>query len=81
VFSDFASERGSVDVIDKGALPADLDHRQPLTVASLQLGVAADVHLLEVEAQLRPRLLERRTRPFAEVAAARRIENDVDCYG
>jgi len=79
--SNFTPERGSVDEVDEGALPADLDHRQPLTVASLQLGIAGDVHLFEVEAQLRPRLLERRAGPLAEVAARRMVENDLDRYG
>jgi hypothetical protein len=81
VFSDFASERGAVDVVDEGPLARDLDDGKPFAVARLELGIPADVHLLEVEAQLRPRLFERRASPLAEVAALRRIENDLDCYG
>ena len=64
-----------MDVVGEDALAVDLDDRQPFTVAALELGVAADVHRLELEAQL---LLQRRQlpeRPLAEVAA-RGVEDD-----
>jgi len=79
--SHFLPERGRVDVVHKGPLARDLDDGKPFAVARLELGVPLDVHLVEVEAQLRPRLLERRARPLAEVAALRVVEDDLDCYG
>src|SRR5581483_5035565 len=63
----FAEERGRVDVVDEGPLAVDLDHRQPLAVALLELADPADVHLLELELVLAPQLCERRARPLAEV--------------
>src|SRR6266536_1822939 len=45
----FADERGLVEEVDKGPLAVDLDHRQPLPVARLELRHAADIHFLELE--------------------------------
>ncbi len=71
-----AQERGRVEVVDEGPLAVDLDDRQPLPVAGLELGVAADVDLFEVELVLEPKLCERRSDAFAEGAALSVIEND-----
>ena len=65
-----------MDVVGEDALAVDLDHRQPLAVARLQLGVAADVDLVELEWDPRPHFLEHRPRPLAEVAAGRGVERD-----
>jgi hypothetical protein len=64
-----------VDVVGEDALAVDLDHRQPLAVAPLELGVAADVDRLELEPQLLLQRLQLPERPLAEVAA-RGVEDD-----
>jgi hypothetical protein len=61
-------------------LPVDLDHRQPLAVAALQLGVAGDVDLLELERDLRPDRLEDAARGRAQVAVGSVVEDDAG-YG
>src|SRR3954447_5088510 len=63
----FPDERGLVEVVDEGPRAVDLDHRQPLTVLLLELGHAADVHLLELELVLPPRLRERLPCALAEM--------------
>src|SRR4051794_31307552 len=65
----FADKRGGVEVVDEGSPAVDLDHRQPLAVALLELGHPADVHLFELELVLGAHLCERRLRSLAEVAA------------
>jgi predicted Zn-dependent peptidase len=47
----------------------------------LQLGVAGDVDLVELERQLRPHLVERRPRTIAEVAPVSAVEDDARGYG
>src|SRR4051812_22406482 len=64
----FADERGRVDVVDEGPPSVDLDYRQPLAVALLELGHARDVHLFELEVVLGAHLRERRLRALAEMA-------------
>jgi hypothetical protein len=66
--ADLAEKSGRVQVIDEGPLAADLDHRQPLAVARLELRVARDVDLLELERVLPPKLCERAPCTLAEVA-------------
>jgi hypothetical protein len=41
-------------VIDERPLPVQLDDRQPLAVDGLELRIAADVDLLELETELLP---------------------------
>ena len=69
------------DGVDERALAFDLDHRQPFAVARFQRGVARDVHLAEVEAELAAQLLERRPRALAQVALVRAVEDDGNRYG
>jgi hypothetical protein len=71
-----ATESGLVDVVDEGALAADLDHRQPLPVAGLQLRVAADVDFGQREAELVPQPGNLRACPLAQMAALRVVERD-----
>jgi hypothetical protein len=71
-----AAEAVWVDVVDERALAVDLDHRQPLAVARLEYGVAGDVHLGELEAELVSKRADGRARPFAEVAVGSVIEDD-----
>jgi hypothetical protein len=68
-------------VVDERLLAVDLDHRQPLPVARLQLGVAGDVDLRELEVGVGADGDERLPRPLAEVAAGRVVENDLRRYG
>jgi hypothetical protein len=77
---DSPDERIDVDVVGEGLLAVDLDDRQQLAVASLELRIAGDVHLVEVELDVGPDRRERRPRPLAEAAIPRRVENDPD-YG
>ena len=65
-----------MDVVREHPLAVDLDHREPLPVAGLELRVAGDVDLLEREAELGAELLELRARPVAEMAALRVEERD-----
>jgi hypothetical protein len=71
-----ATERRRIHVVDEGALAVDLDHGQPLAVPRLQLGVAADVDLSQLEAELVARLRDDRPGPLAEVTALRVVEDD-----
>jgi hypothetical protein len=72
-----ATKRTLIQVVDEGALAVDLHHRQPLTVTRLELGVARDIDLLELEAQLVPEGDQLRTRPLAQVTAGGPVEDDV----
>jgi hypothetical protein len=72
----FAPEGAGVDEVDESALPVDLDHGQPLSVLRLELVVAADVDLLELEGQLGPDLLDDAAGLLAEVAALRVVQSD-----
>jgi hypothetical protein len=76
----FSAERLPIDVVDEGALAVDLHDRQPLAVSRLQLGVAADVDLVEVEGHLAADLFEDPTGALAEVAALRVVQRD-SLYG
>ena len=76
-----ALESLAMDVVGEGPLAVDLDDGQPLAVARLQLGVAADVDLDQVERPLRPHLLEDGASALAEVAALRSVEDDPRAYG
>jgi hypothetical protein len=51
---DLAPESVRLDVVDEGPLAVDLDDRKPLAVASLELRVAVDPDLLQLERELGP---------------------------
>jgi hypothetical protein len=70
------AEAVRVDVVHEGALAVDLNDRQPLPIAGLEFGVARDVHLGELEAELVSQLADGRARPLAEVAALRVVQSD-----
>jgi hypothetical protein len=76
-----AQERGAVQVVDEGSFAVDLDHRQPLAVLRLQLGVAADLDLAELELVLAPELCERAPGTLAEVAVVGVVDRDGARYG
>ncbi len=68
--------------VEDGDPPAlQLDHRDQLAVAPLELRVAADVDGAKLEAELRPQLLERVERPLAEVAPLRVVDDELGRAG
>lgn len=69
-------ERSLVDVVDERALPVDLHDRQPFAITRLELGVAADVDLFEIERRVVAHTNEQVARTFAEVATSSVIERD-----
>jgi hypothetical protein len=78
--TELAAKCGLVEVVDERAFPVDLDHRQPLAVARLELGIPTDVDLVELEAELVAEMPELPLCPFAQVAARSVIEDDAS-YG
>jgi hypothetical protein len=68
------------DEVGERPLAVDLDDRQPLAVPRFQLRDAADVHLLELEAELVPGRANDPLRRRAEVAAVGVVEDDAG-YG
>jgi hypothetical protein len=74
-------QRRLVHEVDERALPVDLDHRQPLAVTRLELGVTGDVDLGELEVRICRDGDERLARALAEVAARRVVEDDLRRYG
>jgi hypothetical protein len=69
------------DVEDGDAPPLELDDRDQLAVAALELGVAADVDRAELEAELAAQLLERAQGLLAEVAALGVEDDELARYG
>jgi hypothetical protein len=70
-----------MDVVGEEALAVELDHGQPLPVAGLELGIPADIDLLELERMPRADVLQHLSSPLAEVAAGRREEREPNRYG
>ena len=73
---DFATERVGLDVVHERPRAVDLHDRQPLAIARLELGVTADVDLLELEPELLAQRRHLSPRTLAEVAALRVVEDD-----
>jgi hypothetical protein len=69
-----------MDVVDEAAPAVDLHDRDPLTVGGFELGIAVDLDLSQLEAELVARSGDDAAGPLAEVAARRGEENDLD-YG
>ncbi len=69
--------------VRKRALTVDLDDRQELAVARLELRIASDVHEIELELEVGTGLAHDFERTLAEVAARRVVERDPAqrCYG
>ena len=78
--SQFASKRVRLHVVGEGANAVDLDDGEPFAIARLELWVAADVDLLELESQLVAQRRDLRQRALAEMATLRVVERD-DRYG
>jgi hypothetical protein len=74
--ANFAAKCVRIDVIDEGSLPVDLDDGKPLPVPLLEVPIAADVHLLELERDLGASFLQHTPCPLAEVAAGGVVERD-----
>jgi hypothetical protein len=72
----FAAKRTRVQEVDERSLSVDLDDRQPFAISRLQLGIAADVDLLQVEGNIAPDLVDDRPGTFAEVTALRVVQRD-----
>jgi hypothetical protein len=75
-----APERVRVDVVHEPAPAVDLDDRDPLPVRRLELGIAVDRNLRQLEAELVARGGDDTAGSRAEVAASRGEENYL-CYG
>src|SRR5258708_361525 len=72
LLSELPQKRRLVDVVDEGPLAVDLEYRQPLPVARLELLVARDVDRVVFDAEA----VELRPRPLAEAAAVPVEERD-----
>ena len=70
------AQRFGVDEVRERLLAVDRDDRDALAVSPLELGVAPDVHLLELERQLARDVVEDAACGRAEVAPLRRVERD-----
>ena len=75
-----APERIRLHVVGEGANAVDLDDGKPFAVARLELGIAADVDLLELESQFLAQRSHLRPRALAEMATLR-VEDPDDRYG
>ena len=75
-----SAEGVGLDVVRESALAVDLHHREPFAIFRLEGGVARDVDLPEVEAQLLLELGDDAAGALAQMAARGVIENDVG-YG
>jgi hypothetical protein len=64
------TQSSHVDAVVRDLPSTDLDHRDPLPVAALELGHAGDVDLLDRESELRRQRAQLISRPLAEVAVA-----------
>ena len=71
-----APERLRLDVIGADALAVDLDDRNQLAVARLELGITVDLDPLGLEAELLAKSRELRLCALAEMASRCLVEND-----
>ena len=70
-----------LDVVGEAAPSVHLHDRQPLPVLGLERGVAGDVHLAQLEAELVPERAHLCERALAQVAALRVVDDDLSAYG
>ena len=75
------AKRVRVHEVRERALTVDLDDRQELAVARLELGVAADVDQRELEVNLSPKRLDDLERASAEAAVGSVKDGDAVRYG
>ncbi len=76
-----APKRVGLDQVHEGAPPVDLDDRKELAIVPLELGVARDVDLLELEGDVGGDPVEDAARALAEMTTLGRVENDAVDYG
>jgi hypothetical protein len=76
-----AAQRVALDVVRERGLAVDLDNGEPLPIPRLQVGVAADVHLAQLEWNLLADGEQVGPRPLAQMAALRVVERDARGYG
>src|SRR5438132_8009462 len=74
---ELAPERLRLHVVGADALAVDLDDGDQLAITRLQLGVALDRDLDQLEPELVAKLGELGFRPLAKVAALRLVEDDL----
>ncbi|HET9115652.1 MAG TPA: hypothetical protein VFN33_06120 [Gaiellaceae bacterium] len=67
-------------MVDETPPAVDLDDRDPLPVRRLELGIAVDRDLAQVESELVPSRSDDTPGRLAEMATRRRVEDDVG-YG
>jgi hypothetical protein len=77
---DLPAERIGLDEVRERPLAVDLNDRKPLAVAGLELRVAADIDLLQVEPEVVPSGTHDTLRGGTEVAPLGVVEDDVG-YG
>jgi hypothetical protein len=70
------TERVRRDEVAEDRLPVDLDDGYQLPVARLELRVAVDRNLFQLEAELCSKLYDSRPRPLAEMAAPGAVQTD-----
>lgn len=70
-----------MDVVDEAPLPIDLDDGKPRAVLRLELGVAVDRNLAQLEAEIVARPGHDAAGRLAEIAARRGVERDRAVYG
>ena len=75
-----ATQRVRMDVVDETPPAVDLHHGDPLAVGGLELGIAVDRHLAQLEAELVARSRDDAPGRLAEMAARRGEEDDLG-YG
>ena len=73
---DLLAQRIGLHEVRERTLAVDLDDGEPLAILRLELGVPADVHLIEVEPEVGPRGLDDAPRSRAEMAALGVVEDD-----
>jgi hypothetical protein len=78
---DLASQRVRLDEVRERPLAVDLDDRDPLVIARLELVVAGDVDFEQIEVQLLAEITENPARRLAEMAALGCVKDDRRNYG
>jgi hypothetical protein len=79
--SQAAAQRIGLHVVCERPAAVDLHHRQPLPVPGLELCIAADIDLAQVERNLVAHGEQDRACALAQVAALRVVEDDLPTYG
>jgi hypothetical protein len=74
--SETPPQRVRLDPVDRQPLAVELEHGEPFAVTPLEVGIAGDLDLLDVEAELGAERLQVLARPLAEVAIARDVERE-----